>query len=105
MIIAYKFFIELQKTFEQSSDRERARQQQAYMKSSMPFWGIAKPTLDLLVKPIIKKYSPTNNDEYRQTIKHLFTQAQYREEWYTALNYARQYKKFITHENIDLYIE
>jgi len=98
-------FKELQQAFALKAESNRAAQQQAYMKSAMPFWGIAKPDLDIITKSILRKYPPADNAEYRDTISYLFKHANHREEWYAALNYARHYKKYITEDNIDIYIE
>lgn len=87
------------------ADQNHALEQQAYMKSALPFWGIRKPDLDKIAKPFIKNHQPSNNEQYRSTITALFWHAQHREEWYVALMYARHYKKHIRPENIDLYID
>jgi 3-methyladenine DNA glycosylase AlkD len=58
-----------------------------------------------LAKPLIKTYAPSHNDQYRATLLYLFNNAQKREQWYAALLYARSFKKYITAENVDLYIE
>lgn len=96
---------ELLKKIVAHANPERAAQQQAYMKSSMPYWGIPKPVLAELTKPIFKKYAPENNEEYRYVVSYLFTTATHREQWYVAIDYARMFKKYICKNNIDLYLD
>lgn len=89
----------------QHADEQRASAQQAYMKSSMPFWGIAKPLLTKLCKPLITAAKPANRHEYQSTIIHIFTHATHREEWYAGILYARHWKVYITAESIPTYLE
>lgn len=99
-------FIEtIKKTLSAHANAAYGLQQQAYMKSALPFWGVSKPDLVKLTKPLLQQHKPADNDEYRTTIKDLFVHAQHREEWYVALLYARHHKQHITTDNIDLYIE
>lgn len=97
-------FSQLQEIFALRANTERAVGQRAYMKSSMPFWGITKPEVDRLSKALFKLNQPANNDEYRATVRYIFQSAQYREEWYAGLNYAMMFKKYITPANVDLYL-
>lgn len=99
-----KLFKELHTAFALYENPHRAQQQQAYMKSSMPFWGIAKPHADSLGKKFFSHHPPSNNQEYRETIEYFFMQACHREEWYAGLTYAMMFKKHVTAENIDLYL-
>lgn len=95
----------LQEVFANNSDSERAKGQQAYMKSTMPYWGITLPEIRKISNRIFKNYVPKNNDEYRDTVIFLFKNAKRREEWYAGMHYAKKFKLFIIPENIDLYLE
>lgn len=99
------FIKTLKNTLKPSANPSHAVQQQAYMKSAMPFLGIRKPDLAKLVAPLIKAHNPRSNEEYRSILLETFSQAEYREEWYVALAYARHHKHYINADNIDLYIK
>lgn len=99
-----KILSQLQEIFAQHANPERAVGQQAYMKSSMPFWGISKPEVDRLSKALFKLNPPENIEEYRTTVEYIFQKARCREEWYAGLNYAMLFKKYITPANVDLYL-
>ena len=64
---------------------ERAAQQQAYMKSSMPFWGIAMPQLRQLCKAVFRNYPLDNKAQWHKTILHIWDQANHREEKHAAI--------------------
>lgn len=96
---------ELRTAFSKYADPQRARGQQAYMKSTMPYWGVMVPEVRKICNQIFKNHVPQSNQEYRETVVHLFESAQRREEWYAGMNYAKKFKKFITEENLDLYLE
>lgn len=68
-------------------DPERARAQQAYMKSSMPFHGIGSPALKALLRPILADpaYRMASREEWEATVRELWDDAAHREERYAAL--------------------
>ena len=95
----------LQAAFAKHADPERAQGQQAYMKSTMSFWGIRLPEVRKISNVIFKECIPADNNEYRQTVLYLFEHAQHRENWYAGMHYANKFKRFIVTENIDLYLD
>jgi 3-methyladenine DNA glycosylase AlkD len=72
---------------EAAGDPERARAQQAYMKSSMPFHGISSPALKALLRPVLTDpaYRITDRAEWEATVRELWDHAAYREERYAAI--------------------
>lgn len=102
---AQKLIKLLDKEFIRSADKDRALQQQRYMKSSMSYYGVTMPQVRMITKSILKKYAPETNQEYRETLIYIFKNAEYREFWYAGNEYANSFKKFITQENLDVYIE
>jgi 3-methyladenine DNA glycosylase AlkD len=70
-----------------AGDPERARGQQAYMKSSMPFRGVTSPQLKATLRPILAdpRYRLADRDEWEGTIRGLWDGARFREERYAAL--------------------
>lgn len=95
----------LQHHFEEHADCLRAAEQQRYMKSVMPYWGVTLPQVRKMSDQLFKEYAPSTNEEYRRIILYLFKNAQCREEWYAGLHYAKKFKKFIGIENLELYLE
>ena len=75
---------------EHAEDPDRAKGQQAYMKSAMPFRGIAAPALKATLRPLLADptYLLTERDEWEGTIRRLWDDAQFREERYAALAIA-----------------
>lgn len=91
--------------FKLLADPVRAKGQQRYMKSEMPYWGIKTPDSRKACRKLFKLNPPKSNNEYRRTILYFFNNAEKREEWYAAINYAAQFKEFICFENLDVYLE
>jgi len=105
MIKPQIIFKHLEEKFLQYADPVKARAKQQYMKSTMPFFGISLPEIKKVSKPVFKAFAPEHNQEYRDTLLYLFENAKQREFWYAGIVHAMQFKKFITQENIDLYIK
>lgn len=101
---AHQLLSELQKAFVPLANQSKATQQQAYMKSSMPFYGIIKPEVDAITKALCKEFAPADNAEYQATIEYIFEHATHRELWYAALTYAFRFKKYIIVDNVDLFL-
>ncbi len=70
-------------------DPNVAAQQQAYMKSAMPYFGIPSPRLNAELRPLLRDWQPTSRDRWEQTVRALWDQAAHREEWYAAIAVAR----------------
>jgi 3-methyladenine DNA glycosylase AlkD len=72
-----------------AGDPVRAAQQQRYMKSSMPYHGLAAPELRSLLRPHLRAFAPTGRAEWERTVRAWWDGATYREEWYAAIAVAR----------------
>ncbi|MCD4535446.1 DNA alkylation repair protein [Nocardioides sp. cx-169] len=72
-----------------AGDAERARAQQAYMKSEMRYRGIGAPELRKVLRPLLALYRPASREEWAATVRTLWDEAGYREERYAALAVAR----------------
>jgi len=70
-----------------AGDPERARAQQAYMKSEVPFHGISSPDLKALLRPVLADpaHRMASREEWDATVRELWDGASYREERYAAL--------------------
>ena len=72
---------------EKAGDPARAKGQQAYMKSAMPFRGVTAPHLRATLRPLLAdpSYRLVERDEWEATIRGLWDDAAFREERYAAL--------------------
>jgi len=75
------------RVLEKAGDPERAKDQQAYMKSTMPFRGLSSPQLKATLRPLLADpaYLLSGRDEWEATIRGLWDGAKFREERYAAL--------------------
>jgi 3-methyladenine DNA glycosylase AlkD len=90
-----------------AGDPERAAAQQAYMKSDMPYRGIAAPQLKAILRPPLA--DPANQvadrREWEAAVRELWDGATHREERYaaTALTGHRAYRTWQDPDSIHLY--
>jgi len=77
----------VRREIEKVGDPERARGQQAYMRSAMPFRGVTAPRLRAALLPVLADpaYLLTDRHEWEATIRGLWNDARFREERYAAL--------------------
>ena len=77
----------VRRELEKAGDVDRAKGQQAYMKSTMPFRGITAPHLKSILRPLLADpaYLLVERDEWEATIRRLWDRAEFREERYAAL--------------------
>lgn len=90
-----------------SGDPERARAQQAYMKSAMPFRGITSPELKALLRPVLADPALRIDDRagWEGAVRELWDGATHREERYaaTALTGHRAYRAWQDADTLPLY--
>ncbi|MYD45475.1 MAG: DNA alkylation repair protein [Gammaproteobacteria bacterium] len=67
------------------TDRERAQQQQAYMKSEMPYFGLSVPRCRRIAHEELSDLPPQNSDVWATSILLLWRDATHREERYVAI--------------------
>jgi 3-methyladenine DNA glycosylase AlkD len=70
-------------------DPERAAQQQAYMKSELPYVGLGAPALQALLRPILAEHRFADRGQWEAAALELFEDATHREEWYAAVALLR----------------
>lgn len=70
-------------------DPERAAQQQAYMKSELPYVGLGAPALKALLRPILADHRFADRAQWEAAALELFEDATHREEWYAAVALLR----------------
>lgn len=86
------------------ADAEKAPVMAAYMKTTMPFYGVQKPDREPISKAIKKGFKPADRHEYEATLRALWD-LPYREEKYIALNYGCDFASLATIDTIPLYEE
>lgn len=74
----------------------------AYMKTSMPFYGIKKPDRLPVYREMKKRFAPSTQSEYEAGVRALW-KLPHREEKYAAIAFARQSDVFITADSLPLY--
>ncbi len=75
----------LRREMRAAANRERAVAMQAYMKSSMPFYGISSPELAEIFNRVFKAHPRAGCAAWRDTVLELWRGARYREERYAAI--------------------
>ena len=79
-----------------------AAKMQAYLKTTMPFFGVKRPARQPVVKAAKTRFAPTTPAEYRAGVLALWA-LPHREEKYTALDWALAHKRLRTTGQLDLY--
>ncbi len=95
----------VRKSLERHADPKKAGPMQAYMKSTMPFYGIQAPTLRQLCLPLFEEHTLTTAAAWRQAIAGLWDSATRREQRYAALELAayQPYQRFVSMALVPLY--
>ena len=70
-------------------DPERAAQQQAYMKSDLPYAGLGALALKALLRPTLADHRFADRAQWEAAALELFEDATHREEWYAAVALLR----------------
>ncbi|MBK8251829.1 MAG: DNA alkylation repair protein [Polyangiaceae bacterium] len=96
-----KLQIELRKRFTEMADAERAKGQQAYMKSAMPYYGIQSAPMKAVCKELFAKWQFETSEDWQSAALTLWREAQYREERYAAIELVG-YKTYKKYQNSDL---
>ncbi|MGE0625940.1 MAG: DNA alkylation repair protein [Pseudomonadales bacterium] len=79
-----------------AADPERAAAQQAYMKSAMPYRGVATPESRRICRDAFRAQPIADPEDWQATARELWRGATYREERYAALELVghRPYRRF-----------
>lgn len=85
-----------------AADPDRAAGMQAYMKTSMPFYGVQKSRRVPIVRHIVRTWPPADQGEYEGLVLALWG-LPHREEKYIALGVARAHRRFVVPESLPLY--
>lgn len=90
---------------ERRADPKKAGAMQAYMKSTMPYYGIQAPALRQFCEPLFEEHTLTTAAAWRQAIAGLWDSATRREQRYAALELAayQPYQRFVSMALVPLY--
>lgn len=89
---------EIRRNLRAAADPERAPGMQAYMKSEMPFLGVAATPMRKISKQVFAVHPLADASEWSATVLRLWREAKYREERYAAMELAayRPYEPYLT---------
>jgi 3-methyladenine DNA glycosylase AlkD len=88
-----------------ASDSDRAAQQQAYMKSEMPYHGVTAPKVGAICKEVFAPLSFADRKAWEKEVRAIWDGAKFREERYcaVALTDVKQARPFQTPDAMPLY--
>ncbi|PRY42187.1 DNA alkylation repair protein [Umezawaea tangerina] len=89
----------------EAADPVKAEGMRAYMKSAMPFRGVAKPERAKLARALFAAHPMPDRDTWRATALRLWREAEYREERYLALDLTGAYRRWQDVDLLPLYDE
>ena len=75
---------------------------QAYLKTSMPFFGVKKPALVPIFREMKRRFAPENRRQYEAGVRSLW-QLPHREQKYAAIEYAAQHSSQLSPASLPLY--
>ncbi|SFW87957.1 DNA alkylation repair protein [Amycolatopsis australiensis] len=89
------------------ADPVKAPAMRAYMKSAMPFRGVAKPERSRLLKRVLAEHILPDRATYSATVLELWRTAEFREERYAAIDLSgyRAYRSWQDRELVPVYEE
>ncbi|HEX5917124.1 MAG TPA: DNA alkylation repair protein [Nocardioides sp.] len=73
----------------ETGDPARAAQQQAYMKSDLPYVGLGAAALKALLRPLLVEHRFADRAQWEAAVLELWEDAEHREEWYAAIALLR----------------
>ena len=90
-----------------AADPSRAAGMQAYMKSTMPYYGVRMPDVRAICKHAFAEHPLASRDEWQTAVLELWRKAKFREERYVAMELAaqRRYAEYRTPAVLPLFEE
>lgn len=84
------------------ADPTKAGPMTAYMKTSMPFYGVQKPQRTPIAKAVKRRFDIDDIEQYLAVVEAVWTMP-HREEKYLAVHLARLYPQYVTPASVPLY--
>lgn len=86
-----------------TSDPAKAPGMFAYMKEIQPFLGVSSPERKEISRTLLEKHRDITVDEWHEAVLELWN-GPFREHRYLALSLAQSYKRFISPENLQIFV-
>lgn len=92
-------------SLEAQANPERAEQQQRYMKSPIPFYGVTVPEVRRLTKAALRDNPIGSRKDFEATLLSMWDNVTRREQWYAALTIATapRHRRFIDAKSLPLF--
>lgn len=74
--------------FRAAANPARAKSQQAYMKTTMAFWGLSNAEGRKLCREVFKLHPVTTREDWLTVAQHLWRKVDHREEWFAAIDWT-----------------
>jgi 3-methyladenine DNA glycosylase AlkD len=92
----------VERELQQRANPRSAVAMAAYMKTSMPFYGVPKPAREEIARELKRRFAVLTQKEYERAVLGLW-KLPHREEKYFAIDVARMCRDFIVPESMPLY--
>lgn len=92
----------VERELQQRANPRNAVAMAAYMKTSMPFYGVPKPAREVIARELKQRFPIANRKDYERAVLGLWN-LPHREEKYFAIDVARMWRDFIVPESMPLY--
>lgn len=93
---------DLRQALRDMGDKRKAANMKAYMKSAMPYHGVAAPAVRLICRQVFAELDFSTSALWRARMLYLWRNARYREERYCALNLAADKRALALHSPVCL---
>jgi 3-methyladenine DNA glycosylase AlkD len=96
--------VALRVALRRGADRGRAPEMQAYMKSKMPFWGVASPERRRIQSAVFARHPLGDAPSFERAVTELWDGASHREERYAAIDLllAPRHRRFLGPKSLPL---
>jgi 3-methyladenine DNA glycosylase AlkD len=100
--MTYPITLFIQQHLQAAANEKNAQAMAAYMKTTMPFYGVKAAEWRSLVKQALKKYPIASQKEYFAIVNELWSQP-HREEKYIAIDIARIHNQYLDAQSINFF--
>jgi 3-methyladenine DNA glycosylase AlkD len=91
-----------QRRLSEQADPARASAMAAYMKTTMPFYGVSAAVRRMIGRELSERFPPADRDAYERSVLSLW-ELPHREEKYLAIDYAKAFPPMVTAAELPLY--
>jgi 3-methyladenine DNA glycosylase AlkD len=80
--------LELVAKFRAAENPTRAKQMQAYMKTTMAFWGVSNGDVRKICREVFVHHPVATKENWLAVARHLWRKADHREEWFAVMEWT-----------------